>query len=376
LVNKTNAASKKLMSEKYPPPVSPGLATLTDDSKKELCPYLDRCGGCSLHGISYEEQLAKKTDFLYEAFLRAGIAGIPDIMVIPSQPFEYRSRIQLHRVPLGTKAERTTGKLRTRSLKLERKQETLCGFMTRNSSPAGTEIVPVSDCLIAVPLIRQALKGGRIIPPVDRDRFCVYAADAVILTEGRNSYGNTRVHQKEIAVDAGVFFQSNKALLELLIDEILRAAESADSGLPSADFYCGVGTFAVFLRDIFERVDMLESNKAALRIARENVRLQNVRFFGQIDTVWALNTGKTIHEPYGFAVVDPGRQGLSGAMSRFLHSNCEILCYVSCNPNALARDAVILLETGGLKLDTLSFYDFYPQTKHIESLAIFRRNAI
>jgi 23S rRNA (uracil1939-C5)-methyltransferase len=363
------------MSEKYPPPVSTGGA-LTGDSKKELCPYHDRCGGCPLYGISYEEQLAKKTDFLYEAFLRAGISGIPDMPVIPSRPFEYRSRIQLHRVPLGTKAERIAGKSRTRSLKLEHKKETLCGFMTRNSSPAGTEIVPVNDCLIAVPLIRQALKSERIIPPVDSDRFCVCGTDTDILIEGRNSYGKTRIHQKEIAVDAGVFFQSNRALLELMIDEILRSAETADSRLPAADFYCGVGTFAAFLPDIFERVDMLESNKAALRIARENVRLRNARFFGQNDTVWALNAGKTIREPYGFAVVDPGRQGLSEAMCRFLHSNCEILCYVSCNPNALARDAVILLETGGLKLDALSFYDFYPQTKHIESLAIFRRNAI
>jgi 23S rRNA (uracil1939-C5)-methyltransferase len=364
------------MSEKDSPPVSTGGVGITGDSEKEFCPYLDRCGGCPLYGISYEEQLAKKTDFLSEAFLRAGITGIPDIVVIPSRPFEYRGRIQLHRVPLGTKAERTAGKSRTRSLKLERKKETLCGFMTRNSGPAGTEIVPVNDCLIAVPSIRQALKDGRVIPPVDRDRFCVYGTDADILIEGRNSYGKTRIHQKEIALDAGVFFQSNRALLELMIDGILRTAGSADNRLPAADFYCGVGTFAVFLRDTFERVDMLEANKAALRIARENVHLRNARFFGQNDTVWALNAGKTVHEPYGFAVVDPGRQGLSEAMCRFLHSNCEILCYVSCNTNALARDAVLLMEAGGLKLEALSFYDFYPQTKHIESLAVFRRNAI
>jgi 23S rRNA (uracil1939-C5)-methyltransferase len=364
------------MNVKHPPSVSTGGVGTPRDSKKELCPYLGRCGGCPLQGISYEEQLAKKADFLSEAFLRAGIAGIPDISVIPSRPFEYRSRIQLHRVPLGTEAERTDRKSRTRSLKLEHKKETLCGFMTRDSSPAGAEIVPVNDCLITVPLIRQALKDGRIIPPVDRNRFCVYGTDAAILIEGRNSYGKTRIHKKDIAIDAGVFFQSNRALLELMINEILLTAESADNRLPAADFYCGVGTFAAFLPDTFERVDMLESNKTALRIARENVHLRNTRFFGQNDTVWALNTGKTVREPYGFAVVDPGRQGLSGAMSRFIHSNCEILCYVSCNPNALARDAVLLMEAGGLKLDALSFYDFYPQTKHIESLAVFRRNAI
>jgi hypothetical protein len=67
---------------------------------------------------------------------------------------------------------------------------------------------------------------------------------------------------------------------------------------------------------------------------------------------------------------------MSEAMLRFLSVNSEILCYISCNPASLARDAAVLLTPGGsagLNLVSLSFYDFYPQTNHIESLAIFRR---
>jgi 23S rRNA (uracil1939-C5)-methyltransferase len=355
---------------------SAGNGDFDGGSYDELCPYLGRCGGCPLQGISYEEQLSQKKDFLRQAFMSVGV-GAPDIAVIPSRPFEYRSRIQLHRAPLGTEAESPIKKSRTRSLKLEhKKKEALCGFMTRSSSPAGVEIIPVNDCLIAVPVIRKALKNGDVTPPIDKDRFCVYGGDSGILIEGRNSCGTARIHQKDIAMDAGVFFQSNKALLELLIDEMLLTAKSVNRQLPAADFYCGVGTFAVFLQDIFERMDLLEVDKAALRFARENTRLKNARFFGQSDTVWALNTGKTLREHYGFAVVDPGRQGLSEAMCRVLRSSCDILCYVSCNPNALARDSALLLEAdGGLRLESLSFYDFYPQTKHIESLAVFRRGA-
>lgn len=329
-----------------------------------------------MQGIAYEEQLSRKKEFLGQAFSRAGLSGIPDIRVIPSRQFEYRNRVQFHRVPRGTEAELPDGKSRMRALKLEREMETLCGFMTRSGSKSTAEIVPVDDCLIADPSIRRALKTSSITPPIDRDRFSVYGRDSTLLVEGRDSFGVTRIHQKHIRIDAGIFFQSNGALLELLIDELLIIARTADRQLPAADFYCGVGTFALYLQDIFERIDLIESNKSALRLARVNVPLAGARFFGQRDTVWAMNAGKAVREPYGFAVIDPSRQGLSGAMCRFLSDNCEILCYVSCNPETLARDAAVLLDTqnsGGLKLESLSFYDFYPQTRHIESLAVFTR---
>ncbi|MCL2270747.1 MAG: class I SAM-dependent RNA methyltransferase, partial [Treponema sp.] len=49
-----------------------------------------------------------------------------------------------------------------------------------------------------------------------------------------------------------------------------------------------------------------------------------------------------------------------------------LLAYVSCDPATLARDSAILLK-GGYELTELRLYDFYPQTAHIESLALFVR---
>ena len=329
-----------------------------------------------MQGIAYDEQLTRKKEFLGQVFFRAGFLSVPDIKVVPSSPFEYRNRVQFHRVPRGTESRLPGGKSRMRPLKLEREAEALCGFMTRSGSNSTAEIVPVNDCLIADPSIRQALRTASITPPIDRDRFSVYGKDSTLLVEGQDSCGITRIHQKDIHIDSGVFFQSNGALLELLIEKLLGTARTANSQLPAADFYCGVGTFAVYLQDMFERIDLLEANKAAMRLARMNVRLKNARFFCQRDTLWAKNAGKAARGHYGFAVVDPSRQGLSGAMCRFLRDNCEILCYVSCNPYTLARDAAILLDpqnSSPLKLESLTFYDFYPQTRHIESLAVFSR---
>ncbi|MDR0684073.1 MAG: class I SAM-dependent RNA methyltransferase [Spirochaetaceae bacterium] len=352
------------------------LSTMNTLTENAPCPYNGRCGGCPMQGVAYEKQLLNKKEFLWKAFSRAGISAIPDIKVVPSSPFEYRNRVQFHRVPRCAETGLPGGKPRMRPLKLEREAEALCGFMTRSGNKSAAEIVPVNDCLIADPSIRQALKTSSITIPIDRDRFSVYGRDSTLLVEGRASSGVTRIHQKDIRIDAGTFFQSNGALLELLIDELLSIAGTADRRLPAADLYCGVGTFAVYLQDIFERIDLLEANKAALNLARVNVPLAKARFSGQRDTVWAMNAGKAAREPYGFAVVDPSRQGLSGAMCRFLRDNCEILCYVSCNPLTLARDVVTLLDPeapDGLRLESLTFYDFYPQTHHIESLAVFTR---
>jgi tRNA/tmRNA/rRNA uracil-C5-methylase (TrmA/RlmC/RlmD family) len=63
-------------------------------------------------------------------------------------------------------------------------------------------------------------------------------------------------------------------------------------------------------------------------------------------------------------------------MCHFLRGNREILCYVSRNPYTLARDAAILLapeNQRSLRQESLTFYDFYPQTRHIGSLAVFIR---
>jgi 23S rRNA (uracil1939-C5)-methyltransferase len=58
---------------------------------------------------------------------------------------------------------------------------------------------------------------------------------------------------------------------------------------------------------------------------------------------------------------------------RLAESDCPLLAYVSCDPATMARDSR-LLRAGGYRLAELRLYDFYPQTAHIESLGIFRKD--
>jgi 23S rRNA (uracil1939-C5)-methyltransferase len=175
-------------------------------------------------------------------------------------------------------------------------------------------------------------------------------------------------------MDAGVFFQSNGVMLEKLIGDLLGVAEDADTSLPMADLYCGVGIFAAFLGGLFPRSDLVEMNSAAIALARENTRGMNTELFAQTGDLWVKTQVKDRSlEGYGFVLADPPRQGLSPALRRALaHKGPPVFAYVSCDSATLARDCGELI-AGGYRLERLTGYDFYPQTAHIESLAVFRR---
>jgi 23S rRNA (uracil1939-C5)-methyltransferase len=225
-------------------------------------------------------------------------------------------------------------------------------------------------------------------PPPEKDRFTVYARGGLFLGEGGTVRGKTQILDRELVLDAGVFFQSNGMMLEKLVTDLQEiAAVFADASaaasaagtvrnLPMADLYCGVGTFAVFLGEFFPHADLVEENKTALALARENflpiVSGGNISagFFAQRGEDWIKNAD---FRRYGFIIADPPRHGLAPEIARRLAADGPpLFVYVSCDPATLARDSKILL-AGGYKLKELRLYDFYPQTAHIESLAVFVR---
>jgi 23S rRNA (uracil1939-C5)-methyltransferase len=329
------------------------------------CAYYGRCGGCSLQHLSYEGQLDAKIRILRDAFTRiGGFTGpgvppegaqsddtLPEIDAVPSPAWAYRNRVQLHRLSHGAP-----------------------GFKGRGSG----DIIPVTDCPVADPGIRRLLaeaggaEGGREAAPLPhKSRFTVYSRGEVLLIEGgAASKGRVRLFDRPINLDAGVFFQSNARMQEALINGVLAAAEQADGG-QAADLYAGVGVFAMFLRDRFSRLRLVEENPAARALARENLGNPEADLFaGTVESWAAQELGKGT---YDFVVADPPRTGLDRGVAELLaREGPAVLACVSCNPATLARDARIL--RGNYALRSLTLYDFYPQTAHIESLAVFTRD--
>ena len=329
------------------------------DRTQPACEFYGLCGGCSLQHMSYSAQIAAKTAIVKDTFTRIGGFSPPEPKVSPSEPWEYRNRMQFHAIRQFDKNH----------------PDAFCGLKARKAA----DIIPVSDCPIADPGIRSLLsnKGTEakvfFVSP-GKDRVTVYAREGLLLSEGGVTRGKTRILERELALDAGVFFQSNGILLEKLVLDLreitanLKGAAVAD--MPMADLYCGVGTLAAFLGQMFPRIDMVEESKAAIALARENLAaFGSVNFYAKRIESWAKTAN--LHN-YGFVVADPPRQGLDRTLTRKLSENGpQVLAYVSCNPATLARDSNTLL--AAYELAELRWYDFYPQTAHIECMALFLR---
>jgi len=339
---------------------------------KPVCSFYTQCGGCNLQHIDYNAQLELKVSILRDSFQRIGGVSPPETEIIPCTPFEYRNRMQFHCLRYeGNQNTRITADLR----EFARNKDSLntgihkFGFMGTRSK----EIIPITDCPIAVPEIREFLRGQCTIPlPVEKDRFNVFVKDDVLLNEGGLQKGKIKILDKEIFTDASLFFQSNCSMLEKLIIRLREIAENANFSLPMADLYCGVGTFALFLGEKFASVSLAEENKNAVALARENLRGTNAEYYALRDTEWqrALFCRK---RSFSFAVIDPPRAGLNSKLAQTLADNGPpLLAYVSCDAASLSRDTKVFLN-GGYALKELKLFDFYPQTAHIESLAVFER---
>jgi 23S rRNA (uracil1939-C5)-methyltransferase len=340
------------------------------------CAYFGLCGGCELQDKPYEEQIAEKTalftklmrNALDDAAALAGNAELPPLKIAASSPFEYRNRVELHRLPEAPPPRR----IKKLNVPREESGAAQAGFMAQKSN----SVIPITDCPVCDPAIRDALKNKRLLIPPEKNRWNIFAKDDVFLSEGGKKRGKIRVLDKKITVDASVFFQSNVKLLEKLIEDLLETAGEAAKNGPIWDLYSGVGTFALFLQPYFSRILLMEANKNALLIAKENIE-QNApntlaEFFALNSEAWIkeMKKRKKLEDPV-FVCADPPREGLSREVCDFLSiKKPDVFAYISCNPAALARDSKLLI-SGGFTLKKLYFYDFYPQTRHIESMAIF-----
>ena len=316
------------------------------------CRFYGICGGCSLQHLNYKAQIKAKTAILRGAFMHIGGAEAPEIKTRLSSPYGYRNRLQFH-----CETKRKTG-------------EKQIGFKERKSS----SIVIVDNCPIADPGIQKAISENRLLPPSRKERFSVYSRGSTFLAEGSRERGKVSILDRELTLDVKHFFQSNAAMLELLITDLKAVAEKAEKNLPMADIYCGVGTFASFLAQNFPEVDLVEENKEALALAKENIPDGvKANFYALKDSAWAGMLEKNGKKSWGFMVLDPPRDGLSDNLRKLLaKQGPNLLAYVSCDSATQARDSRVLMD-GGYNLEELFMYDFYPQTEHIESLAVFRK---
>lgn len=346
------------------------------DRVAPACPYFGPtgCGGCQWQHIAYSAQLRLKTEIVADQLTRIGKIAAP--LVRPTLPdssgWAYRNHAQFRPASGGGLGFQAAGSNKTVAVEE-------CPIL----HPLLADLYAALD-LDLEGLLRLSLRAGTAsgdqmlifemaddLPPaleIDLPVSCV-----LLLSDGRHAnligsnYITETVAGHSYRVSAPSFFQVNTpqaGQLVRLVSEYL----DLQGGETVLDGYCGVGLFTTHLAERAGLVVGIESAPAAVADLLENTAgFDNVEVIeGPVEAALP-----ELDVPLDAAVVDPPRAGVDRfALDALVERRPARLVYVSCDPATLARDAGRLARAG-YRLAEVQPVDMFPQTYHVESVALF-----
>lgn len=233
-------------------------------------------------------------------------------------------------------------------------------------------------------LLRESL-----LIPSDGDNGDLDSERTICVTDHKGTV-REKVGDKVFEYPANSFFQNNNSVLvpitSYVRDAIFTADGASDKPRPThlVDAYCGSGLFAITLSDDFEKVVGIELSADSIRSATHNAILNGCQDKCSFLSGDAANIFSVVKDPQNFPcdrtvlIIDPPRKGTDeNFIGQMMEFGCEVVVYVSCNVHTQARDIGMILgkETkDGRKyvIESLRGFDLFPQTAHVESVAILR----
>ncbi len=168
--------------------------------------------------------------------------------------------------------------------------------------------------------------------------------------------------------DVRAFFQGNRFLLESFVRHVVARVPPESEVL---DLYAGVGLFGLSLAAAgFAPVQLVEGDRVSGEGLVANARPFAAASVHQTSVETFLESARR-RRGTETVVLDPPRTGLSReAVTRLAGRRSGRLVYVSCDVATLARDARLLIDAG-YALDEVTGFDLFPNTAHVESVALF-----
>ncbi len=377
------------------------LKTRSDLRVEPKCPHFGSCGGCSFQHVAEDQQIRLKENLLSEQMQRIGKVDAPTIwepLTGPHWQYRRKARMGVKYVP--------------------KKGRVLVGFRERRNP----FLAEIESCRVMHPIVGEKLMDlsamiGQLtikdkIPQIEvaiGDDECVLAfrvlqaptaEDKQIMSEFGRQHGISMCLQSKgpdtimpipgdpevipmyslpdqnirFKFKAAMFTQVNYEINRKMVTRALEAlALTRDDNV--LDLFCGLGNFTLPMATLAGHVVGVEGDLPLVKHARENAR------FNQIENVdfHVADLSKDVREmewsqqKFNKVLLDPSRAGASEVLHNFKHWNPERIVYVSCNPSTLARDSGILVNELGYKLVKAGVMDMFPQTGHVESIALFEK---
>lgn len=323
------------------------------------CVVFGECGGCRWQHLDYQTQLEAKRGIVADALARVGRIASPkaiEIVASPS-PYAYRGR---------TRVLARAGRV---------------GYRRARSN----ELCAVRSCPVLLPALDRALGALAAQPSADGEWELVAGASGDVrqtrvsapAPSAAPARGAERVAPRAedaaLRISPLVFVQSNA----LLVDALVRAVvEAAGSGERALELFAGAGLFTLALAPRFARIVAVESDADAAGDLARNLRdggIVHARVVEARAEAWlAQISGKP---PPDVIVLDPPRRGLAqGGAAALAALRARRIVYVSCDPATLARDLGVLI-SARWRLVRAHAFDLFPQTPHVEAIAVLEREA-
>jgi 23S rRNA (uracil1939-C5)-methyltransferase len=363
------------------------------------CGAFDVCGGCSLQHMDNDDQVAFKQQSLLEMMEHAGIDVGEVIPALRSGAWGYRRKARL-----GVRYVRKKGRV-------------LVGFRERNTP----YLADMSSCEVLVPEVGhrlqalasliESLDARESIPQIEvaSDDDHVALVFRILKTLSRedtdklidfgkanglwiqlqpggpdsiiNLYPDSQAlyfspladDDIKIGFEVVDFTQVNSAINQQMVGQALRYLDlkREDRVL---DLFCGLGNFTLPIARRCSTVTGIEGDLAMVKRAKQNAlehNIDNSDYF-IADLTRSDPDAGWMRQQYDKILLDPPRSGALEIVQFISRFNAKVIVYVSCQPSSLVRDSRIICENG-YRLTHLGIMDMFPQTAHVESMAIFEQ---
>lgn len=365
------------------------------------CPHFGICGGCSFQHVDSSEQITLKEGLLIEQFNGIGKVEIPHIWEPLTGPhWGYRRKARMgvkyvakkSRVLVGFRERRNPFLAEIENCKVMHPivgeklmdlSEMIGGLTVKDKIPQIEVAIGDNDCVLAFRVLE---------PPTDEDKermrafghqhnisICLQSKgpDTIVPIEGEPEIIPTYAlpnQNLEFKFKPAMFTQVNYEINMKMITRVIDALElnKNDNVL---DLFCGLGNFTLSMATKAGHVVGVEGDLPLVNHAKENAKhnnLENVEFL-VADLSKDVSQQAWAKQKFNKVMLDPSRAGAAEVLHNLKHWNPEKIMYVSCNPSTLARDAGILVNEMGYKLVKAGVMDMFPQTGHVESIALFEK---
>jgi 23S rRNA (uracil1939-C5)-methyltransferase len=360
------------------------------------CSVSNICGGCQWQDVSSEVQLQWKMGFVRDAMERVGKISVSDISIQPSpEHWAYRSRVTIRvhidgdgKVDLGFFKGETRELVSIKRCEIaSRSLNSLLEFLlnlslkdNRNQSfRLELQEVPAHDganvWATIFPTEGRKQKFSDLINKLSHCPQVLWCGLVFDLEKSQVSHFESD-QGIDFYASPGQFQQVNlphNRNLRRLVSELVEKFKPKRL----LDVFCGSGNLSFPLARRLEYLEGVELNPRAIRGAQVTAEKN-----GLLNTKWvSLDAAKHLqilnreNARFDVVLLDPPREGFQKGLAELIKLSPKAILYVSCDPMTLARD-LAYLSRQRYRVEKIICFDFFPNTFHVESLAVLTREDV